>query len=76
MREEQTVAVAGVPVTVTVADRVLTVTTGRLDPAAAGSVLRRHPRAAPGPWGPASPTRTAIPPASRITAGSGPGSHL
>ena len=44
MTEKHTVTVAGVPVTVTVADRVLAVTIGRFDPAAAGGLLRIHPR--------------------------------
>jgi len=44
MTEKETVTVASVPVTVTVADRVLTVTIGRFDPAAAGGMLRIHPR--------------------------------
>jgi hypothetical protein len=42
--EQQTVTVAGVPVTVQAADGVLTVTIGRFDPAAADGLLRIHPR--------------------------------
>jgi hypothetical protein len=42
--EQQTVTVAGVPVTVQAADGVLTVTIGRFDPAAAGALLHVHPR--------------------------------
>ncbi len=44
MTEKHTVTVAGVPVTVTIADRVLAVTVGRFDPAAADGLLRIHPR--------------------------------
>ena len=44
MTEQQTVTVAGVPVTVQAADGVLTVTIGRFDPAAAGALLHLHPR--------------------------------
>jgi hypothetical protein len=39
MTEQQTVTVAGVPVTVQAADDALTVTIGRFDPAAAGPLL-------------------------------------
>lgn len=42
--EKETVTVAGVPVTIQAADGVLTVTMGRFDPAAAGGLLRVHPR--------------------------------
>jgi len=42
--EQQTVTVAGVPVTVQADDGVLTVTIGRFDPAAAGALLHLHPR--------------------------------
>ena len=44
MTEQQTVTVAGVPVTVKADDDVLTVTIGRFDPAAVGALLRVHPR--------------------------------
>ncbi len=44
MAEKQTVTVAGVPVTVQAADGALTVTIGRFDPAAVGSLLHLHPR--------------------------------
>ena len=44
MTDKHTVTVAGVPVTVTVADRVLAITVGRFDPATAGGLLRIHPR--------------------------------
>jgi hypothetical protein len=42
--EKETVTVAGVPVTIQAAEGVLTITIGRFDPAAAGGLLRVHPR--------------------------------
>jgi hypothetical protein len=44
MTEQQTVTVAGVPVTVQAADGALTVTIGRFDPTAARPLLHLHPR--------------------------------
>ena len=44
MTDQQTVTVAGVHVTVQAADGALTVTIGRIDPAAASALLHVHPR--------------------------------
>jgi hypothetical protein len=44
MTEKKTVTVAGVPVTVTIADGALGITAGRFDPSAAAGWLHRHPR--------------------------------